>query len=243
MLLDSGASVECRPQHLVQFAVMGAAYARVALDCPDPSVGLLSVGEEESKGNELTREAHQLLKQAPDPLRRQHRGQTRLRRGRRRHRLRRIYRKRHAEDQRGARRDGRAAPSRGAVEHVWDASRLSAVAASVPAVSQTARLLRVWRGAARWPQRPLHRRARPVVAQGRSQCCGDGGEVRLRGPSEGLLDKLDARVTPRGAALSIDRLPFPDKVRRKSVWARPWQNSCPCVATRSARQTTRSASR
>ena len=65
VLLDSGASVECRPQHLVQFAVMGAAYARIALDCPDPRVGLLSVGEEESKGNELTREAHQLLKQAP----------------------------------------------------------------------------------------------------------------------------------------------------------------------------------
>ena len=65
VLLDSGATVECRPQHLVQFAVMGSAYARVALGCHDPRVGLLSVGEEESKGNELTREAHQLLKSAP----------------------------------------------------------------------------------------------------------------------------------------------------------------------------------
>ena len=65
VLLDSGATVECRPQHLVQFAVMGAAYARVALGCRSPRVGLLSVGEEESKGNELTREAHQLLKTAP----------------------------------------------------------------------------------------------------------------------------------------------------------------------------------
>jgi glycerol-3-phosphate acyltransferase PlsX len=65
VLLDSGATVECRPQHLVQFAVMGAAYARIVLDCPNPRVGLLSVGEEESKGNELTREAHQLLKTAP----------------------------------------------------------------------------------------------------------------------------------------------------------------------------------
>jgi phosphate acyltransferase len=65
VLLDSGASVECRPQHLVQFAVMGSAYARVALGCATPRVGLLSVGEEESKGNELTREAHQLLKSAP----------------------------------------------------------------------------------------------------------------------------------------------------------------------------------
>ena len=65
VLLDAGATVECRPQHLVQFAVMGAAYARVALGCVSPRVGLLSVGEEESKGNELTREAHQLLKSAP----------------------------------------------------------------------------------------------------------------------------------------------------------------------------------
>ena len=65
VLLDAGATVECRPQHLVQFAIMGAAYARVALGCAEPRVGLLSVGEEESKGNDLTREAHQLLKQAP----------------------------------------------------------------------------------------------------------------------------------------------------------------------------------
>jgi glycerol-3-phosphate acyltransferase PlsX len=65
VLLDAGATVECRPHYLVQFAVMGAAYARVALGCRSPRVGLLSVGEEESKGNELTREAHQLLKTAP----------------------------------------------------------------------------------------------------------------------------------------------------------------------------------
>lgn len=65
VLLDAGATVECRPQHLVQFAVMGAAYARVVLGCEAPRVGLLSVGTEEGKGNELTREAHQLLKSAP----------------------------------------------------------------------------------------------------------------------------------------------------------------------------------
>lgn len=65
VLLDSGATVECRPQHLVQFAFMGSAYARLALDVASPRVGLLSVGEEEGKGNDLTREAHQLLKTAP----------------------------------------------------------------------------------------------------------------------------------------------------------------------------------
>ena len=65
VLLDVGATVECRPHHLVQFAVMGASYARLALGCAEPRVGLLSVGEEESKGNDLTREAHKLLKAAP----------------------------------------------------------------------------------------------------------------------------------------------------------------------------------
>ena len=65
VLLDAGATVECRPGHLLQFAVMGSAYARVALDVERPRVGLLSVGEEASKGNELTREAHALLKASP----------------------------------------------------------------------------------------------------------------------------------------------------------------------------------
>jgi glycerol-3-phosphate acyltransferase PlsX len=65
VLLDVGASVECRPAHLLQFAVMGSVYARVAMGYERPRVALLSIGEEETKGNELTREAHQLLKNAP----------------------------------------------------------------------------------------------------------------------------------------------------------------------------------
>jgi glycerol-3-phosphate acyltransferase PlsX len=64
ILLDVGANVECRPAHLVQFAVMGSVYARVAFGIAAPRVGLLSIGEEASKGNELTREAHRLLKTA-----------------------------------------------------------------------------------------------------------------------------------------------------------------------------------
>jgi glycerol-3-phosphate acyltransferase PlsX len=62
VLLDAGATVQCRPQHLLQFAIMGAVYARVALGVESPRIGLLSIGEEETKGNDLTREAHQLLK-------------------------------------------------------------------------------------------------------------------------------------------------------------------------------------
>jgi phosphate acyltransferase len=65
VLLDAGATVECRPTHLVQFGVMGSAYARFALGLERPRVGLLSIGEEASKGNELTREAHRLMTQAP----------------------------------------------------------------------------------------------------------------------------------------------------------------------------------
>jgi phosphate acyltransferase len=62
VLLDAGANVECRPQHLLQFAMMGAFYARLVHGVDNPRVGLLSIGEEEGKGNELTREAHRLLK-------------------------------------------------------------------------------------------------------------------------------------------------------------------------------------
>src|SRR5438552_8369891 len=65
VLLDVGVTVECRPQHLVQFAVMGAVYARIALGIESPLVGLLCIGEEETKGNDLTRDAYRLLKAAP----------------------------------------------------------------------------------------------------------------------------------------------------------------------------------
>src|SRR4029077_15853497 len=62
ILLDVGANADCRPAHLLQFAVMGSVYAKVALGIEQPRIGLLSIGEEEGKGNELIREAHQLLK-------------------------------------------------------------------------------------------------------------------------------------------------------------------------------------
>ena len=62
ILLDVGANVECRAQHLLQFAAMGAVYAKVSLGIQQPRIGLLSIGEEEGKGNELIRDAHRLLK-------------------------------------------------------------------------------------------------------------------------------------------------------------------------------------
>ncbi len=61
IVLDVGANVDCKPMHLVQFAVMGEVYAKNLLKIPNPRVGLLSIGEEETKGNELTKEAFKLL--------------------------------------------------------------------------------------------------------------------------------------------------------------------------------------
>jgi len=62
VLLDVGGNVDCKPAHLLQFAVMGGVYAKYALKKDNPRIGLLSNGEEEAKGNELTRETHALIK-------------------------------------------------------------------------------------------------------------------------------------------------------------------------------------
>jgi glycerol-3-phosphate acyltransferase PlsX len=62
VLLDAGANVECKPLHLAQFAVMGSVYSREVLKRKNPRVGILSIGSEDSKGNELTLEAFRLCK-------------------------------------------------------------------------------------------------------------------------------------------------------------------------------------
>ncbi len=63
LLIDSGANIECRPGHLVQFAQIGSIYAREVFGLSSPRVGLLNVGEEEGKGNRLAKETYQLLKE------------------------------------------------------------------------------------------------------------------------------------------------------------------------------------
>jgi glycerol-3-phosphate acyltransferase PlsX len=63
ILLDAGANADCKPRHLLQFAIMGDIYARQVMGKKSPTVGLLSIGEEESKGNELTREAFKELEE------------------------------------------------------------------------------------------------------------------------------------------------------------------------------------
>lgn len=62
MIVDVGANADCKPHYLVQFAQMGKVYFENILGINDPSVGLINIGAEEEKGNELTKEAHKLLK-------------------------------------------------------------------------------------------------------------------------------------------------------------------------------------
>lgn len=62
VLLDAGANVDCKPEYLVQFALMGSVYSREILKIPEPSVGILSNGEEDKKGNSVTLKAHEKLK-------------------------------------------------------------------------------------------------------------------------------------------------------------------------------------
>jgi glycerol-3-phosphate acyltransferase PlsX len=64
VLLDVGANVECKPHHLMQFAVMGHLFSKKIVGIQSPRIGLMSVGEEESKGNDLTKEVYKGLKKA-----------------------------------------------------------------------------------------------------------------------------------------------------------------------------------
>lgn len=65
LILDAGANVDCKPEWIAQFAIMGSAYARAVLGIAEPKVGLLSIGEEEGKGNALVDAATPLLAKAP----------------------------------------------------------------------------------------------------------------------------------------------------------------------------------
>jgi glycerol-3-phosphate acyltransferase PlsX len=65
LLLDVGANVDCRPEYLAQFGLMGSVYLEYLYEQANPRVGLLSIGEEASKGNQQVQQAHQLLRQTP----------------------------------------------------------------------------------------------------------------------------------------------------------------------------------
>ena len=65
MMLDVGANVDCKPEHLYQFAIMGHVYAKKVMHLENPRIGLLSIGEEDTKGNTLTKETFRHLKHSP----------------------------------------------------------------------------------------------------------------------------------------------------------------------------------
>ncbi|MEW6067286.1 MAG: phosphate acyltransferase PlsX [Nitrospirota bacterium] len=64
VLIDAGANIHCKPHNLLQFALMGSTYSRIIFRRSEPRVALISTGEEDTKGNELTKEAFKLLKEA-----------------------------------------------------------------------------------------------------------------------------------------------------------------------------------
>jgi phosphate acyltransferase len=64
VLIDAGANIDARPEHLLQYAIMGEVYSRHVLHYTEPSVGLISLGEEDVKGTELTKEVFKMLKQS-----------------------------------------------------------------------------------------------------------------------------------------------------------------------------------
>ena len=101
VLIDVGANVDSKVAHLLQFAVMGEIYYRVIFGARRPKVALLSIGEEEMKGNELTREAYNRLKSLPLNFIGNVEGRDVFSGSRGRHRLRWLHRQRGLEDQRG----------------------------------------------------------------------------------------------------------------------------------------------
>ena len=62
-MLDVGATADCKPEFLNQYAIMGSKYLEILLGMKNPTVGLLNIGTEEGKGNEVTREAYNLLRE------------------------------------------------------------------------------------------------------------------------------------------------------------------------------------
>ena len=65
VLIDAGANIDARPMHLVQYGIMGSVYSRHVLKYENPTVGLMSIGDEDAKGSGLTKEVFKLLKESP----------------------------------------------------------------------------------------------------------------------------------------------------------------------------------
>ena len=198
ILLDVGANADCRAAHLLQFAVMGSVYAKVSLGIERPRIGLLSIGEEAGKGNELIRDAHRLLKGSTLNFI----GNVEARE---------VY-KGNADvivcdgftgnialkASEGLVDTVERLLERRIVEDVFGNGGIAALAPRVPPLQATARLFGVRRRAAARRRRRLHRRPRPLVGEGRSQRRRDGSPVR-RPP--GFIQRVESEI----AAASVNR--------------------------------------
>ena len=138
LLLDVGANPDAKTEHFKEFAVMGSIYAQLAFGKPSPSIGLMSIGEEDTKGTDRTKEAFKVVKEAGLNFIGNVEGRdvfdgkvdvivTR-----------RLHRQRHPQGLGGARRDGRKASAGGDQAHPPGVRRLSPVAERVSRASSSA---------------------------------------------------------------------------------------------------------
>ena len=206
MLIDAGANADARPEHLLQFAHMGVVFAQEILDVADPSVRLLSIGEEPEKGNQLTLEAHALLAAGRAPVRGQHRGARAARGRRRRRRLRRLHGQRRAEDARGH--DPERAPARSATRSApRPRARLGGLLIRPAARGLRARLDPDTYGGGYL----LGLRGLVVIAHGSSSRVAIANATRMaaRGVEHGLVERLADAAASAAEPATLARLADP----------------------------------
>ena len=189
VMLDAGANAECQPDWLVQFAQMGAVFARERYGIATPRVGLLSIGEEPGKGDSLRKETFALLAEPGlgrrGRLRRQRRGPGPHVARRRRGRHRRVHRQRGPQDPRGRHAGpGRRAGHRLRHRRRQPGRRRRPDAGAAAALRRARPRLHRGRHAPR-RRRSVHHQPRIVVGGGHGQRHPDGrrhGHRRRRGP-------------------------------------------------------------
>ena len=176
--------------HFKEFAVMGSIYAELVFGKKNPSIGLMSIGEEDSKGTDEHEGSLQDAEGDGPELHRQRRGPRRLQRQGGRDRDRRLHGQRHPEGLRGAGRDDREAAPRGDQEDAAGLGRLPAVALGLPQLQVAHRLLRVRRRAASRRQGLRHHLPRPLEAKAVKNAIRLAAEFSR----QGLAEKIQASI-------------------------------------------------
>ena len=196
LLLDAGANVDVRPEHLVQFAYMGAAFMEAVHGVARPRVGLLSIGEEAKKGTDDVVAAHEQLARGPLDFAGNVEGTDLAARRRGRGRHGRLHRQRRAQADGGHREDGggrrpRRDPRRARVDARRAARPRPARRACASSSTRTPRAARSCSGCG----------GRSVVAHGKSSAEGIANAVRLarRAADENMVERTAAALAEAGA--------------------------------------------